>query len=195
MTVSLVDLWLPIVLSAVAVWIAAALSWMVMPHHKGDYKKLENEDGVMAAMKQLKIPPGVYFFPHMAGCTKEMDEAGKAKFKEGPHGLLQIWPPDMFGKMGRSMVLSFVFYVIVGVLISLQAVATLHRGEDWHQVFHMTALAGIMSYCLASIPHAIWFGTPLRTVFACLVDGIVFGLITAGIFVWLWPGVSHNLPI
>ncbi len=32
----LLDLWLPIVVSAVIVFVASFLAWMVLPHHKGD---------------------------------------------------------------------------------------------------------------------------------------------------------------
>src|SRR5215475_6994368 len=101
--VTLADLWLPILVSAVAVWIASALAWMALPHHKGDFRQLPNEDEVMAAVRNLSIAPGVYFFPHMKDCSKmKTDPAAKEKFEKGPHGMITIWRPEMFGKMGRS---------------------------------------------------------------------------------------------
>lgn len=186
--VELIDLWLPIVLSAAAVFIASALAWMVMPHHKGDFRKLTNEDGVMAAVRSLSIPPGLYFFPHMKDCNKaKMDPAAKAKFEQGPHGMIQIWPADAFGKMGRNMVLSLLFYLITSVFVAYLATLALPAGAEYLKVFQVTGTAAIMAYCFATIPHAIWFGIPARNILSGLIDGIVFGLITAGFFGWLWP--------
>jgi hypothetical protein len=189
MHIALMDLWLPIVLSAVAVWIAAALAWMVMPHHKGDFRQLTNEDDVMAAVRNLRIPAGLYFFPHMKDCGKmKNDPVATAKFEAGPHGMLQIWPPDAFGKMGRNMILSFIFYVITGVFIAYLGSLALPRGSEFLDAFQITGTAGILAYCFANIPQDIWFGKPLRNMIACLVDGIVFGLLTGAIFGLLWPG-------
>lgn len=200
---TLIELWLPILVSAAAVWIASALAWMLLPHHKGDYKKLPNEDGVMSAVRQLSIAPGLYFFPHMTGCSKNMDAAAKEKFEKGPHGMLQVWPPDAFGKMGRNMILSFIFYVIVSATVAYLATMGLHGpspaaaaadslgadiGKDFMHIFRFTGTAAIMAYCFAQIPHQIWFGTPTRNIITCLVDGIAYGIITGLIFAWLWPG-------
>lgn len=187
--VNLVDLWLPIVLSGVAVWIASALAWMALPHHRNDFKQLPNEDDVMATVRRLAIAPGLYFFPHMNDCGKmKNDPAAKAKFEQGPHGMLQVWSPDAFGKMGRNMVLSFVFYVIVGVFVAYLASSTIGPGAEPMHVFRITATAAVMAYCFASIPHGIWFGTPPRNMLMQFIDGVVYGLLTGAIFAWLWPG-------
>jgi hypothetical protein len=198
---ALTALWLPILLSAAAVWIASALAWMLMPHHKGDFRQLTNEDDVMAAVRKLAIAPGIYFFPHMKDCNKaKMDPVAKEKYEKGPHGMLQVWPPDMFGKMGRNMALSFVFYIIVGVFVAYLAtlaipvdapadgaLAGLLGRPDFMTVFRFTGTAAVMAYCMAQIPHQIWFGTPLRNIMSALVDGVAYGLITGAIFGWLWP--------
>ena len=46
---SIPDLWLPILVSAVIVWIASALIWMALPWHKNDFAKTSDEEGVRAA--------------------------------------------------------------------------------------------------------------------------------------------------
>ncbi|HRP62220.1 MAG TPA: hypothetical protein PK400_02895 [Phycisphaerales bacterium] len=189
--VSLLDLWLPIVLSAAAVWVASALAWMVMPHHKNDFKKLADEDTVMKAVRAASVAPGIYFFPHMTECNPaKMDPETKAKFESGPHGLLQVWPPESFGKMGRNMVLSFIFYLVVGVFIAYLATIGLSAGRDFMGVFRFTGTAALMAYTFASIPQAIWFGTPLRNVLACIADGVAFAVITGALFAWLWPAIT-----
>lgn len=200
--VALTDLWLPIVLSAVAVFVTSALAWMALPHHKGDFKQLPNEDDVMSAVRDLNIAPGLYFFPHMQDCSKaKVDPVAKEKFEKGPHGLLHVWPADAFGKMGRNMLFSFIFYVIVGVFIAylamlaIPAEATGDRllagaaGPAFMEVFRFTATAAFMAYAFAIIPQAIWFGTPLRNTVACIFDGIVYAAMTGLLFAWLWPGV------
>jgi hypothetical protein len=187
---------MPILISAVLVWIASALAWMIMPHHRGDFKPLPNEDAAMSAVRNLAIPPGVYFFPHMKDCkAMKTDPVAKEKFEKGPHGLVQIWPPEAFGNMGRNMLLSFIFYVVVGVFVAYLGTHTLAAGSAYLKVFQVTGTAAIMAYCFASIPHGIWFGTPLRNMLAALADGIVYGLLTAGTFSWLWPdGAALPMP-
>ena len=51
-------LWVPILLSAVIVFIASAIIHMVLPWHKGDYLALPNEDQIMSALRPLAIAPG-----------------------------------------------------------------------------------------------------------------------------------------
>jgi hypothetical protein len=201
--IHIADLWLPILVSAAAVWFAAAVSWMALPHHKGDFKKLANEDAAMSAVRNLSIAPGVYFFPHMQDHDKaKTDPVMKEKFENGPHGLLQIWSPTVFApaRMGRNMVMIFIFYIIVGVFIAYLATlaaipasgspiagAALQRGSDFMTVFRFTATAGVMAYCLAGIPLDICFNKPLRNMLANLIDGIAFGVITGAIFAMMWP--------
>ena len=44
--VSISALWLPILLSAVIVFVASSIIHMVLPVHRGDYRKLPEEDRV-----------------------------------------------------------------------------------------------------------------------------------------------------
>jgi hypothetical protein len=189
--VTLADLWLPILVSAVAVWFAGALAWMMLPHHKGDFKQLPNEDAAMSAVRNLGIPPGMYFFPHMRDCNKsKTDPVAKEKFERGPHGLLQIWRPDAFGgaRMARNMLLICVVYIVVGVFVAYLATLSLDRGSEFVKVFQLTGAAAVMAYCFASLPQDICLGKPARNVLANLADGVAFGLITGAVFAWLWPG-------
>ena len=188
--VALSSLWLPIVLSAVTIFIVSAMFWMVFPHHKGDYKQLPNEDAFINTLRPMNIPTGLYVFPHMKDCGKMKDDPViKAKFEQGPLGILHVWPPTFMKSMGRNMALSLVFYLITSVFVAYLATLALDNTASYLKVFQVTGTAAIMAYCFSSIPQAIWFGTPLRNVIACLFDGIVYGLLTAGFFGWLWPNV------
>lgn len=59
----LTQLWLPILVSAVATWIAGAVFWMALPHHKKDMKELPNQRDVIEKIRGLGLAPGNYVFP------------------------------------------------------------------------------------------------------------------------------------
>ncbi|RMH17889.1 MAG: hypothetical protein D6701_07000, partial [Gemmatimonadetes bacterium] len=113
--VTLSALWLPIVLSAVGVFITSALVWMVLPHHKSDFKALPNEDGVRAALGSLA--PGVYNVPHVADPKMMEDPELQRRFNEGPVGFFTVLPNGV-PSMGKSLGQTFVFYLVVGVMIA-----------------------------------------------------------------------------
>ena len=78
--VSLAQLWLPIVLAAVAVFVASAVIHMVLKYHNSDYRPFPNEDEVAAAIRKGSPAPGQYAIPY---CTdmKEMEKPEmKAKY-------------------------------------------------------------------------------------------------------------------
>jgi hypothetical protein len=183
--ISLVDLWLPIVLASVFVWIASALAWMVMPHHKGEFKGLPDENGMIEAVRRQNLAPGVYGFPDCQDHSKMKDPEFLRKMNEGPVGVLHVWPPGM--KMGGKMLASFIFYIVTSVFVAYLAVHALKSGADFISVFRITGTAAILAYCFASIPNAIWFNTPTRSIVTNFIDGVVYGLITGAIFAWLWP--------
>jgi hypothetical protein len=178
----LIDLWLPIVLSAVFVFIASALMWMMMPHHKGDWTKAPNEDALLHAIRSPAMAPGQYMIPYCAG-NQGKDQAFQQKWKAGPTGVLTVTNAC---SMGRNMALSFIFYLVTSVFVAYLATLSLPAGAEYLKVFQVTGTAAILAYCFASIPHAIWFGRPLRATINDLFDGVVYGLLTAGTFGWLW---------
>jgi hypothetical protein len=184
--VSLADLWLPIVLSGAAVWIASALVWMVLPHHKSDYKKVPEEDGFLEGLGKRNLAPGLYMFPYCAGPGDAKDPEFAKKMAEGPSGQLIVRPRGQFN-MGKGMVLSVLYNMVVALLVGYVARVTLPAGETYLTVFRVTGTVAILAYVGALIYPAIWAGRPWGAVFKEVVDGVAYGLITAGIFGWLWP--------
>ena len=65
--VDLTTLWLPVVLSAVALFFASFLAWMVLPHHKGDWVKLPEEERFENAVRELNLPAGELFVSLLCG--------------------------------------------------------------------------------------------------------------------------------
>jgi hypothetical protein len=44
-----------------------------------------------------------------------------------------------------------------------------------------------MSYGLGNLAKVIWKGEPWSMVIKEVIDGLIYGLLTAGVFGWLWP--------
>ncbi|HZW07400.1 MAG TPA: hypothetical protein VFF65_09765 [Phycisphaerales bacterium] len=186
----LTNLWLPIVVSGAVVWIASAVAWMAVGHHKKDRDPVPGgrEQELMDAITRMSIPPGNYGFPdfcqHDKLPRKERMAAMKALYDRRPMGLLRVWG-EM--NMGVNMLLTFVFYLVTSAVIGYLAWATLPQGAPFAKVFQVIATAGILAYCFASFPGDLWFQKKRRAMAMDWIDGIVFGLITAAVFAWLWP--------
>ena len=108
---SLTDLWLPILLSAVFVFIASSILHMVIPIHKSDFKKMPGEEKVLAEMRSQSVQPGSYTFP-CAGTMKNMGSPEMVeKFKLGPVGFVTVVPngPPAIGKSLAQVVHVFDF--------------------------------------------------------------------------------------
>ena len=54
MQTPLIALWMPIVVSGVALFFASWIAWMLLPHHKAEWKGLPNEDALLAALKNRR---------------------------------------------------------------------------------------------------------------------------------------------
>ena len=100
--VPLMSLWIPIVLSAVIVFVASSAIHMFLTYHKGDFGQVPSEDGVREALRGANIPPGDYVIPY-AGSAKAM---GKPEFiekaTEGTNAFLTVIPNGV-PKMGASL--------------------------------------------------------------------------------------------
>ncbi len=181
---SIISLWMPILVSAAFAWVAGALIWTVLPHHRKDFSKVSNEEGARSALKDLE--PGQYNVPHCATRAEAETPEGRAKFEEGPNAFITVLPRGM-PSMTRSLVLQFVFCVLVGVLVAYVASRTLVPGTHYLRVFRITGAVAWFTYGMAVIPDAIWFGRPWSSVAKNLFDALVYALLTAGVFGWLWP--------
>ena len=69
--VSILSLWLPILLSAVVVFIVSSIIHMILPYHRSDFTKVPSEEEVMDDLRKYQIPPGDYVVP-CAGSPQEM---------------------------------------------------------------------------------------------------------------------------
>jgi hypothetical protein len=178
-------LWLPIVLSAVIVFVASSIMHMVLPYHKGDYRQLPEEDKAMAALRPLGLTRGLYVFPF---CThKDMKSpAMQEKYKQGPVGMLTVFPsgtPVMPKFLGQW----FAYCLIIGFFVAYLTAHTVMPGAHYPVVFRVAGTAAFLAYGLANISNGIWKGQPWSMVLKEVFDGLIYGLLTAGTFGWLWP--------
>ena len=186
--VSLAHLWLPILLSAVFVFVASSLIHMAFKWHNSDYHGLPNEDEVRAAILKGSPAPGQYVLPYCADQKEMGGEAMKAKLKEGPVGFMILRAPCPEGmRMGPMLLQWFLFCALVSLFTALVLIHAAAPGADYKAVFHTAALCAFMAYAFGSIPMGIWWGQPWGSVLKNLLDGLIYAGLTAGTFGWLWP--------
>lgn len=184
--VPVMSLWLPIVVSAVIVFFMSFIFHMVLPIHRDDMKKLPSEDETLDALRKFNIPPGDYMFPH-CGSAKEMkDPAFAEKRKKGPVGIMTVLPSGP-PAMGRSLVQWFIYSLVVGVFAAYVAGRAAGPGTQYLPVFRYAGCTAFLGYSFALCHDSIWYGRSWATTFKYLFDGLVYGLLTAGTFGWLWP--------
>lgn len=189
MSVSLMSLWLPIVLSAVAVFVASSLVWMVLAYHNHDWKKLPDEGPARDALSG--VGPGQYTIPHAADNKAREDEEWLAKCKEGPNAFITVLPsgmPDMGPMLGKW----FVYCLVISGLVAYVAGATLTAGAPAMKVLQVTSLTAFLAYGGGAAQGAIWFGHTRGRALRDTLDGLIYGLITAGLFAWLWPAAGGS---
>ncbi len=179
----LATLWMPILLSAVIVFVASAIVHMVLPYHRSDYKKLPNEEPARAALKG--VPPGMYMIPWATHKKEEM-EAAKPKFVEGPVAVVTMRAPGEI-QMGKYLVQWFIYCVLVSYFTAYVALHTLMRGTHYPDVFRIVGATAFIGYGLSQFANSIWKGQPWGVTAKEMIDGLLYALLTAGTFGWLWP--------
>ena len=184
--VSLVQLWLPILLSAVCVFAASSLIHMVVKWHASDYNPLSNEDEVRTVIRKGSPTPGQYVLPH---CS-DMKDMGKPemlqKYTDGPVGFLVIVRSGV-PAMGALLAKWFAFTVLVAFVAAYLTSRTLAPGTHYLQVFRVVGTVSFLAYGFGAIPNAIWMGKPWSSAVKDLADALIYGLLSAGVFGWLWP--------
>ena len=184
--VSIGSLWMPIGLSAVAVFIWSSLSHMVLKLHKNDYQQLDNESEVMAALRQAGVKPGSYAFP----CPEDPKDMGSPemveKYKQGPVGFMNIMPSGP-PAMGKYLTQWFLYSVLISVFVAYLTGRTVATGAEYLGVFRVAGTAAFLVYGVANLVDSIWKAQPWGITIRHVADGLVYSLLTAGVFGWLWP--------
>ena len=183
--VQLTSLWLPILLSAVLVFIASSIIHMVIGYHGSDFKRLPDEDGMMEALRSFNLPPGDYQMPCAGGAKGMKSPEFQEKYKKGPIALITIAPPG--SGMGSSLILWFIYSILIGVFAGYIAGHALTPGAYYLSVFRYAGSIAFASYSIALLQNSIWFKKSWGATFRSMFDGLIYALLTAGVFGWLWP--------
>lgn len=182
----LTQLWLPILLAAVFVFVVSSVLHMVIPLHRGDFRKLQDEERVLDALRNSGVTPGMYMFP-CADSMKDMSSPEMtAKLNRGPCGQLTILPPGGFN-MGKSLGQWFGYLLVVSIFVAYLTWEGLGPGVAYLRVFQIAGTAAFMAYAVGACPESIWKGAPWSVTVKFVFDGLVYALVTAGTFGWLWP--------
>lgn len=184
--VEVTSLWLPILLSAVIVFIASSVLHMVLSYHKGDWRKIPEETAVMEALGRTTIPPGDYMVPRAESMAAMKDPAFLAKLSKGPVFLATFLKPGQFN-MGSNLFKWFVYCIVVSLFAGYVAGVMLGPGTSYLVVFRVAGTVAFVGYALAYWQNTIWYGRSASTTWKVTADGLLYGLLTAGTFGWLWP--------
>ncbi|MEZ6037438.1 MAG: hypothetical protein R3F29_08160 [Planctomycetota bacterium] len=182
----LASLWLPILLSAVFVFIASSVIHMALPLHKNDYRRLPDDDLVRDALRKAGVGPGQYMFP---GCESMKDMGTpemQAKYAQGPVGVLVVRPNGM-PAMGKALGQWFAFCLVVGVFTAYLTGLAVAPGAAYGHVFRVAGTVALLGFAFSSVTDSIWKGVSWTTTGKFVFDGVVYALVTGGTFGWLWP--------
>jgi hypothetical protein len=183
--VPLASLWLPIVLSAVIVFIASSIMHMLLTYHRSDYSQLPDEDTFLTGLRPSNLKRGLYVFPHCL--PKDMKSPAMIeKYKQGPVGFLMIMPSGP-PALPKFLAQWFGFCLLVSLFVAYLTGHTVAEGARYLAVFRVAGTAAFLAYGMGNITNGIWRGQTWSTVFKEVIDGLIYGLLTAGVFGWLWP--------
>ena len=186
--VSIPELWLPILVATVLVFVASNLVWMVLPHHKSDARRLPDEAAALGRAGQAGPEAGPLPLP--VGQLDGRDEGPglRREAEQGTGGAADGDPerPVQHGSVARP----------VDRLPG--------RGRHLRRLRHgPRARRPAPTTSRSSASRAPWPSWPTRgaqlparhlvgqaagrRAVKEILDGLLYGLLTAGAFGWLWP--------
>jgi hypothetical protein len=184
--VPLSALWLPILLSAVAVFLVSSLIHMFSPWHKNDFGAVPNEPGFRSTFASLAIPPGDYMVPRARSSAEMRSPEFTERVKHGPNVIMTVLPNGPWA-MGRQLGQWFGYLVIVAIFAGYVAGRALPVGAESGEVIRFVGTAAFLAFVVALWQTSIWYGRAWSTTVKSTIDGLIYALLTAAIFCWLWP--------
>lgn len=182
----LAALWLPILVSAILVFVASSIIHMATPWHKGDYPKLPEQEKIMDALRPFAIPPGDYLLPRCTDRAELRSPEFIEKMNKGPVVLMTVLPNGQMN-MGKALGQWFVYVLFVGLFSAYIAGRALPPGTMYLQVFRFAGATAFLSYAVALWQASIWSGRSWSLTWKSTFDGLIYAGLTAGTFGWLWP--------
>ena len=181
----LLSFWLPILVSTVLVFFASSIIHMVLPYHRSNYRPLPDEDRILSALRSVTLTRGQYNFPF---CThKDMKSpAIQEKFKQCPVGFLTIYPTGPVN-LGKFLIQWLIFCGLISVFVAYLAGHTVGPEAPFRHVLRIAGTTAFMGYGLGTLSNAIWKGQTWNMTLKEAFDGVIYAVLTAGTFAYLWP--------
>ncbi len=183
---SLAALWLPILVSAVFAFIASSVIHMFTKWHASDFRDLPDEKKFREAVGPLALPPGDYMVPCAKSGAEMKSPEFEQKLKEGPVAVMTVMPPGPMN-MGRSLTLWFLYQIVISVFAAYVASRALGANANYLDVFRFAGTTAFIGYSAALWQISIWYHRSWGTTIRSTIDGLIYALLTAGTFGWLWP--------
>ena len=180
------ELWIPIVLSAVLIFVASSLIHMVFKWHNSEYWKLSNEDEVRAVVRAGSPAPGQYVIPHCADMKAMGSPEMQQKFAEGPCAFLTVRASGM-PKMGGALGMWFAYVLAVCLIAAYVGNKSLGEGASFFQVGRLVGALSFLSYAGGSVQYGIWMGKPWSSVAKDVLDAVIYAVIAGSVFGCFWP--------
>lgn len=184
--VPVLSLWLSILSSTIAVFLASSLIHMVLGYHKNDFRALPNEEAVLTDLHRHNISPGEYMFPRAQSMAEMKSEGFMARWKRGPVGLLTVFPNERF-TMAPQLAAWLVYCLAMSVLVAYVTGHAVAPAADYMTVFRLASTTAFIAYGAAIWQQTIWYRHSMSTTLKQTFDAVIYALVTAALFGWLWP--------
>jgi hypothetical protein len=178
-------LWLPILVSAVLVFVASSIIHMTPLWHRNECPALPDQDRVQDALRPFNIRPGEYMLPRAKSMKDCKEPAFVEKLTRGPVLLMTVVPNGPMN-MTKPLVQWFIYTVVVSGFAAYVASATLAPDAPYLAVFRVAGTTAFIAYAVGLWQQSIWYNRPWPTTLKLTLDGLIYGLLTGGAFGWLW---------
>ncbi len=178
------QLWIPIVVSAVAVFAVSAITHMAIPARQAEWAHLPKESALQEVLRGAK--PGLYGFPMPAEPSQRGRREAMQRWAEGPSGWLSLVPPGPIN-MGRNLGLSLLLNLFVSTLAAYAAFHAMGAAPSPRTVFRVVGTVGFLAYGIGAVYEGIWYWKPWRSLAYTVADAVLYCLAMGWIFDYLWP--------
>ena len=178
-------LWLPILASAVIVFIASSIIHMAPLWHRGECPALPDQDRLQDALRPFNLQPGEYMLPRAKDMKSMQAPEFAEKLNRGPVVIMTVVPNGPM-TMSKPLVRWFIYTVVVSIFAAYVAAATLATDAPYLSVFRVASTTAFIAYAVGLWQQSIWYSRPWPTTLKHTLDGLIYGLLTGGTFGWLW---------
>jgi flagellar biosynthesis protein FliQ len=183
--ITVMSLWLPILVATVLVFLASWVINALLPYHKSDFGALPDEESARTTLRG--VAPGQYIIPWGTQASMK-DPAYMQKVKEGPLVVMRVRPEGAWN-MGPALAAWFVYCLVVSIFAAYVASRAVTPEADYLAVFRFVGVTAFAAYVLAIWQETIWYGRTVSSTVKSSFDGLIYALLTAGTFGWLWPSM------